>query len=653
MLQLKNISYEIGENTLLKEVELVINPGKRYALIGPNGAGKTTLLRIINSEIKTYTGNITKPKSYKIGYLPQEEVSMGKGSILSAVLEGHQQILKIEQEMQEIHHLLDEKSSEKKNQQEMINHLGKLEHQYSLLGGYEIESQAKKILMGLGFKDEEMFSDLTKFSGGWQMRVYLARILIQSPDLLLLDEPTNHLDITSLEWLEDYLQKFTGSMILVSHDRFFIDRLAQEISEIENGRLTHYSGDYNYYKKQKTLVKEQLIKKAEQVAEERQRLLRFINRFRYKATKAVQVQSRIKMLEKLPEIEIPKERKTIHFKIETPVKSYKEVCTFDDVSFKYSQNWVFENVSFSIYRGEKIALVGDNGEGKTTLTKLLSGQLTPQKGMVQIGKNVHCGYYAQHQIDALNLDKSAIDEVKETAADSLRLKVRDILGIFQISGDDVDKKIKVLSGGEKARVSLAKILLSPVNFLIMDEPTNHLDLYAKEALEKALYDFDGTALLISHDRYFLDKLVTRVFELKNGVLSVYEGNYSDYLYRKKTSLLPDTAEEAKPVSQKPLKKSKEIKRQEAEQRQSISRKRKKLQEKITSLEKNIDELEKEKSELELLMSNPDTFKDEQKSAQTAQRYQELLEILPEIYKEWETHNIEIDNLLASINSDQK
>jgi len=532
-----------------------------------------------------------------------------------------------------------------------VNKLGQLENEFSLLGGYRIEAEAKKILAGLGFKNEDFKRNLEEFSGGWQMRVYLAKILLQKPDLLLLDEPTNHLDFSSLEWLEDYLVSFAGSTIFVSHDRYFIKKLAQEITEIENGILTHYAGDIKFYQNKKSLVKEQLLHKVEQIREEREKLERFINRFRYKNTKAVQVQSRVKRLEKLEVVEIPKEQKKIQFKIDLPVKSYKEVCVCSDVSFKYDQQWVFEYVNFNIYRGEKIALVGDNGEGKTTLTKLIFGHLNPQKGDLKIGQNVKTGYYAQHQIDSLDINNTALKEVSLTVADSLRTKLRDVLGVFQISGDDVEKKIGVLSGGEKARVSLSKILLSPVNFLIMDEPTNHLDTNSREALEDALQSYEGTALLISHDRFFLDKLVSRVFELKDGQLKQYEGNYTDYLHYKKIheqrvgSL--DNTEDIK-TNITSIKISKERKKKEAELRQSISGKRKLLEMQIAQLETEIEQLENEKEEIENQLAKPEIFEDENKSKTINTKYVELQKCLPELYEKWEKIQVDLEQLLESI-----
>jgi len=651
MLQLNNLSYAFADFEILKDLNWVINPGKRIALIGKNGAGKTTLLRIINSTITGYNGNIIKPKEFTIGYLPQEEVVVGKGSLLVATLEGQKKLAEIESEMLQINGLLEDHNIEQSKQTELINKLGQLENKFSLFGGYRIEAEAKKILAGLGFKNEDFKRNLEEFSGGWQMRVYLAKILLQKPDLLLLDEPTNHLDFTSLEWLEDYLVSFEGSTVFVSHDRYFIKKLAQEIAEIENGNLTHYSGNIEFYQNKKSLVKEQLLHKAEHIREEREKLERFINRFRYKNTKAVQVQSRIKRLEKLEVVEIPKEQKKIQFKIDLPVKSYKEVCKSSEVSFKYDQQWVFENVNFNIYRGEKIALVGDNGEGKTTLTKLMSGILNPQKGDLKIGLNVKTGYYAQHQIDSLDINNTALKEVSLTAADSLRTKLRDVLGVFQISGDDVEKKIGVLSGGEKARVSLSKILLSPVNFLIMDEPTNHLDTNSREALEDALQSYEGTALLISHDRFFLDKLVSRVFELKDGQLKQYEGNYTDYLnYKKIHEQRVDSKNNIEETKSKntSVKILKEKKKKEAELRQSISRDRKKLEKQISHLESKIEQLENEKEEIESQLANPEIFKDENKAKTINTRYVELQNNLPELYEKWEKTQIDLEQLLESI-----
>ena len=643
MIQIRNLTYHVAGNTIFSNINWTIHPGKKIALIGPNGAGKTTLLRILTDALASSSGDIIKPRQYTIGYLPQEEVYVGKGTLISAVLEVHAELNEIEAKIHEIR----DRMEVTENQESMLQQLGELEHQYEVQGGYRLESEAKKVLMGLGFSENDFTRHLSEFSGGWQMRAFLARLLLQNPDLLLLDEPTNHLDIQSLEWLESYLINFKGSIIFVSHDRFFIDRLAQEIAELEFQKLIHYAGDYHFYENKKELNRQQLLQKAEEQRQERERLTRFIERFRYKNTKAAQVQSRVKMLEKMERIEIPPEQKNISFKIQTPVKSFKDVCQFQHVSFRYEVPWVLKDLNMSLYRGEKVALVGVNGAGKTTLTKLLAQELTPKNGSVKIGERVSIGYYAQHQVDALNLNNRVSDEVMESADPVLRPYVRDILGTFKLSGDDIQKQISVLSGGEKARVSLAKILASPVNFLIMDEPTNHLDLHSKQALERALNDYDGTLLLISHDRYFLDKLVSRVFELSDCSLREFEGNYSDYL-QKRENEKKAPVDEGEINKDMPKSSRKEQKKLEAEARQKISTMRKELSDKVSHLEQQIDKLEEEKSQIETLMADPDFYKNESEAAKHGKRYQELQQKLPKALSKWESANIKLEELVESL-----
>jgi ATP-binding cassette subfamily F protein 3 len=646
MLQLINISYEIDGVPLFEDIQWTIKPQKRVALIGPNGGGKTTLLRLISGELQLRLGEIVKPKDYQIGYLPQEEISFGRGTVLEEVLEANQILQEMETEKELIQRQLEKKTIEADEQKILANRLGYLEERFHFLGGYSYEALAKKILIGLGFKENEFRDLIETKSGGWRMRVYLARLLLQNPDLLLLDEPTNHLDIESLEWLESYLLDFKGSMIIVSHDRFFIDRLGEEIAELEHGHLNHYPGKYDYFVKEKALRLKQLEQKAEEVRAERERLTQFINRFRYKNTKAPQVQDRIKRLEKLQEVKLPPATKKIQFQITSPVRSYKDVCKINDLGFRYIQDWVFENINLQLFRGEKAALVGANGEGKTTLTKLISGQQKPQQGSLNLGERVSIGYYAQHQIDALNRDNTIYQEVYSTAAENYRVQIRDILGIFKFSGEDIDKNISVLSGGEKARVSLAKILISPVNFLLMDEPTNHLDLDSKRALEKALKNYDGTLLLISHDRYFLDQLVTIVFELKNGHLRRFEGNYSSYLEKKSQSIpiSPSQAEENTSLNRK----DKYQKRLEAEARQKISLQRKLLNEQIEHLESDMEQFEVEKKQIESNLEKPDFYRDQVKAAEIGKRYQELQELIPKLFNEWEIKQDQLDALLLKI-----
>jgi len=655
MLQIRNLSYHIGERALLKEINWVINPGKRVALIGPNGAGKTTLLRIIKGDLEPHDGVMIKPKEYTIGYLPQEEIAVGSGPILAAVLEGHGEILRLEEQIAELHAIL---NTHTEDDEKLLERLGALESRYDALGGYTIENQAKAILTGLGFGEIDYQRPMSEFSGGWRMRVYLARLLLLNPDLLLLDEPTNHLDLPSLEWLESYLLSFAGSMVLVSHDRFFIDRLAQEITELDRGVLTHYSGNYHLYEKQKAESEELLLKQWEAMRDERERQQKFINRFRYKATKAAAVQSRIKMLEKMAEVELPPPPPPrIHFRLRVAGTSYKDVLHIEKLNFRYAGPWVLQDLNLDVYRGQKVALVGVNGAGKTTLTRLIYGELQPESGSIKIGERTTIGYYAQHQVDSLSLDATAYAEVASTTAQSLAPRIRDILGLFQFHGDAVFKPIRVLSGGEKARVSLAKILLSPVNFLIMDEPTNHLDTGAKEALEEALRDYDGTLLLIAHDRYFLDKLVTRVIELREGRLTMYEGNYSDYIAKREADAAraAEAARsaqahltEAAAETPTPARKSKEKKRQEAEARQAISRDRNRLEQTIARIEAEIQAREEKKSTLEAQLANPQSYKNGEFAAQLTRDYTLVKSELEWLVTEWSENQQALEQLLDTL-----
>ena len=645
MHQIKDLHYSIGERKLLSGVSWAIQSGQRVALIGPNGTGKTTLFRIITGEIEPHSGSMLKPKAFNIGYLPQEEITLAGDSVLQTVLEGQKEIAGLGKKIEELHGALD---SSPEDQEKLLSQLGTAEHRYEALGGYRLEAEAKVVLSGLGFSKSDFSRPLADLSGGWRMRAYLSRLLIQKPDMLLLDEPTNHLDLPALEWVEQYLLQFAGSVVVVSHDRFFIDRLVRGIYELDRGQLVYYPGNYHGYEKQKRQREDLLLKKWEEQKEERKRQERFIERFRYKNTKASQVQSRIKMLEKMEEIEIAPPPQRLNFSIAVETTSYKDVLTIEDLSFRYAEEWVLDGLNFFISRGEKAALVGVNGVGKTTLTKLITGQLMPQKGAVVLGKRTQIGYYAQHQVAALNLESTVYDEVSGTAAEAHIPRIREVLGVFQLSGDDVFKKIKVLSGGEKARVSLAKILLSPVNFLLMDEPTNHLDMPSVEALESALSLYKGTLLMISHDRYFLDKLVDRVAELKDGHLEIFSGNYSYYLEKRKAPVEEAAFVDEKVRSESSGKKTKEQKRTEAEARQSVSRRRNHLQWEIDSLEKKIDSLEGAKKELEDKLALPETYKDSSFCVALQKDYAAKKKELQSSYETWEVCRIELEALLSRL-----
>lgn len=650
MIQIQKLNYAIGERRLLDNVDWFVHTGSRFGLIGPNGAGKTTLLRILSAQLQADSGEIQKPRVYTIGYLPQESVTLSGLDILATTLEGLPQIGALETRIHNIQHRLQTNP----NDQDLLNSLGQLEHEFDSLGGYRIEDEAKIILGGLGFRQEDFSRSLAEFSGGWRMRVYLARLLIQHPDLLLLDEPSNHLDLPSLEWLEQYLTKFKGSLIIVSHDRYFLDRLIDSVAELEFGKLTVYTGKYHDYERQKATRQELLLKQYDEQQAELSQKQEFIERFRYKATKAKQVQSQIKKLDKVERIELPTASvQSIRFHIPLERESYKEVLKIKDMSFKYESDWVLQGISFDLYRGQKIALVGLNGAGKTTLTRLINQEFFPQEGLVTLGKRVEIGYYAQHQIDALPLEKTVYDAVADTAATSQRQKLRDVLGTFGFSGDTVEKQIGILSGGEKARVSLAKILLSPVNFLIMDEPTNHLDIRSKEALELALADYQGTLLLIAHDRYFLDKLVSRVVEIQDRSIRVYEGNYSDYTTKRAerataSRSTPQRASTELQASGAGGRKNKEQKRLEAEARQAVSKERNRIENDIEILESDIEKAEAEKSELETRLGDPTNYNQAELAKDLQIRYKNTNRKLADLYAGWETAQARLEVLLEQL-----
>jgi len=645
MLQIQNLHYSIGELEILQGVSWAIKPGKRAALIGPNGTGKTTLFRILCGELKQQKGRIVKPKSYHIGYLPQEEIELDEGTALETVIEGRGEIKVLEKKIYKLHKALESYSD---SQDRVLEELGELEYRYDALEGYNIEAEVKSLLSGLGFSENGFYRPLSELSGGWRMRAYLARLLVQKPDLLLLDEPTNHLDLPSLEWLEQYLLGFKGSIIIVSHDRFFIDRLSQEIYELEHGKLEYYPGDYHFYVRKKEQNQFLHRKKWEEQQLEIKRQEHFIERFRYKATKAAQVQSRVKQLEKMKKIEPPVEKKRFGFSLKVEERSYKDILQIKNMSFRYNKDWILQDFDLHLSRGENVALVGVNGAGKTTLTRLITGQLVPQRGEVHLGKRTKVGYYAQHQVDALDMAATVYDEVASTVADNYIPKIRDALGIFRFSGDDVYKKIEVLSGGEKARVSLVKILISPVNFLIMDEPTNHLDVDSREALEQALSDYDGTLLIISHDRYFLDKLVTRVIELDEKHIEEYAGNYSYYMEKRKR--IPDSLYvQSKKKSVEPgVKKTKEQKRLEAQARQAVSIKRNQIEKDITRIEDEINKLELRKSEIESVMCRPETNKEGKLMVSLQKELTDINNKLQEYHSQWKEDRLALDQLLNKI-----
>ena len=523
MIYLQNLHKQFGSKIILKNINFHLRPGERVGLVGENGTGKTTLFRIMMNTESSDSGKIVFRKGAQAATLEQE-LNPYSGSVLERVISGNHSLQVIRRKMDD----LEKKMCSKPTSEAATSHYGKLQHQFEQLNGYELEPRACAILSGLGFSNDKLKKPLNEFSGGWRMRVEMARLLLQNPDILLLDEPTNHFDLKSVEWLEGFLKKYDGSLLLISHDRRFLNNLVTRIVELDRGVLTSYSGDYNDFERLKKEREAQLVSESMNQQKRISEIERFIERFRAKNTKATQVQSRIKMLNKMERIETMTDIKTVGFRFPQPVRTGRISMELEKIEKSYGNNIVYQNFSIRIERGWKVALVGENGAGKSTLIKLLAGIVPHDSGQIQLGHNVTRSYYAQHQADTLDPKKTVLESIDELSHNLLRTQIRTILGSFLFSGDDVNKKISVLSGGERSRLSLARMLASPSSLLLLDEPTNHLDMRSCEVLSAALADYEGTLCVISHDRFFLDGFVNRVWEIKQGSVSEYIGNYSDY-----------------------------------------------------------------------------------------------------------------------------
>ena len=532
MIQLANAGKRFGHKLLFENVDWLITPQDRIGLVGANGTGKSTVMKILAGLETLDYGSITIAKGISAGYLPQDGLTLAGQTVFAECMSVFDELRAMEQEMEGLTRSMAELSHESPAYSQVADRYHRLEHEFQTRDGYAIEAKVGTVLTGLGFRKEDWTRLTDEFSGGWQMRLALAKLLLQQPNLLLLDEPTNHLDLEARNWLEEYLDAYPCAFVLISHDRYFLDVTVKKTVEIWNKQVFFYTGNYDKYLAEKTQRREQL-EAAYRIQRERiEQLEAFISRFRYQATKAKQVQSRIKELEKMERIEIPMEEKTIHFSFPQPKPSGRIVAEFKNVAKSYGPKEVFRNVNFMIERGDRVALVGGNGAGKSTLIKLLAGIEPLSAGEYKPGHNVDTDYFAQDQYKELNQDARILDDISDLSARSTQTELRSLLGCFLFQADDVFKRIGVLSGGERGRYALLRLLLHPANFLLLDEPTNHLDMRAKDVLLEALAAYSGTVVLVSHDRYFIDKLSTRVFEVGDGRVEVYPGNYEDYLWRK-------------------------------------------------------------------------------------------------------------------------
>ncbi|MFA6925082.1 MAG: ABC-F family ATP-binding cassette domain-containing protein [Bacteroidales bacterium] len=622
MISVNNLSVHFGADILFDNVSFSINKKDRIGLVGKNGAGKTTLLKIISGLQKPSEGNIAIPLDVTIGYLPQEMLITGDKSIYEETLSAFEE----EQNLKKIIKELTEEISTRKDHNsaeylDLIHQLDEANNRFQLIGGNNIDENIEKVILGLGFLRKDFERNIKEFSGGWQMRIEIAKLLLKKHDVLLLDEPTNHLDIESIQWLEEYLDNYDGAVVLVSHDRTLLDNVTKRTVEISLGKVYDYKAPYSkYVELRKERMQSQIAaynnqQKQIEVTE------KFIERFRYKATKSVQVQSRIKMLKKIDRIEIDEEDKSgIHIKFPPAPRSGKVVVNAENLSKKYNEKEVLQNLEFHIDAGEKIAFVGKNGEGKTTLSRIIVGELE-HEGICNIGYNVSIGYYAQNQSDFLNMNKTVLETIDDVAVGDIRTKIREILGSFLFSDDDVYKKVKILSGGEKSRLALAKLLLTPVNLLVLDEPTNHLDMRSKDILKQALQKYDGTLIIVSHDRYFLGGLTSKVFEFKNKSVRQYIGNIHDFLKSRKIETLRQLEISSKNKENK-IENISENKLKYEEKKQ-LEKDLRKLNSQILKSEKRIEELEKEIKILEEKLIEPDILIEHEKQKEIFIRIDEM------------------------------
>jgi len=645
MISVDQLVVSFGGFDLFKGISFLITQKDRIGLTGKNGAGKSTLLKIIAGKQNPSEGSISAPKDVRIGYLPQHMVVSNTKTVFEETRKAFDEILSMKNEIDRLNHeIATREDYESDSYMNLIHRVTDLNDHYLMFGGNNMEAEIEQTLKGLGFERKDFTRQTSEFSGGWRMRIELAKILLQKPDVFLLDEPTNHLDIESIQWLEDFLSSYSGAVVLVSHDRAFLDNVTNRTVEISLGKIYDYKANYSKYLELRKEHKETQMaayRNQQKLIEETEQ---FIERFRYKATKAVQVQSRSKMLEKLERIEVEEEDNSrLNIKFPPAIRSGTVVVDCKHLSKSYGNFEVLNDIDLTIERGEKVAFVGKNGEGKTTLARVILSELD-HTGELKIGHNVKVGYFAQNQAQLMDESLTVLETIDEIAVGDVRTKIRDILGAFMFSGEDVDKKVKVLSGGERTRLAMIRLMLEPVNFLVMDEPTNHLDMRSKEMLKNALAEYDGTVLVVSHDREFLDGLVNCVYEFKNRKVKQHLGGIYDFLQKKKLESLKEL--EQKPANSQTVVKEEKV--APVEENKLSYEERKEINKSITRLEKLIEQSENEVARLEeeiaamdKKMADPDNLND----PSVYEQYEKLKRDLETVMEQWAESTDEHEQLL--------
>tara|TARA_R110002096_G_scaffold220531_4_gene409101 strand:- start:1326 stop:3245 length:1920 start_codon:yes stop_codon:yes gene_type:complete len=637
MLSINNLSYYIGGRPLYENASLHVKPKDKIGLVGLNGTGKSTLLKIIYGDLQPSSGEIQKAKDCSVGFLNQDLLSyQSEDSILDVALEAFKETLTLQEEIDKVL-----KAMETDYSDEIIQKLANLQERFEALEGYTIKAKAEEVLEGIGFQTADLSRPLKTFSGGWRMRVMLAKLLLEKPSLLMLDEPTNHLDLPSIQWVENYLKSYEGAVIVVSHDQTFLNNSTETTVEVSRGNLTSYAGNYAFYKKEK-VEREEIQQNA---YENQQQMIkqteRFIERFRAKATKSNQVQSRVKALDRLDKIsEVEKDEVSVNFKFTFSQKSGRDVIVLEDVSKAFGDLQILKNTTARIERGDKIALIGANGKGKSTVLRIINGS-EPIEGKREEGYNLVKAFFAQHQLEALGINNEILQEMSQAGSRKSETELRNVLGCFLFTNEDVFKKIKVLSGGEKSRVALAKTLISEANFLLLDEPTNHLDIQSVNILIQALQQYEGTFVTVSHDRLFIKGVANKIWYIEDEQIKVYPGTYDEYVYWRANQ----AEKEVKPQAivkkaPKPLPKSSAAKQDDHAQKKALKEKEKSLE----SLEQQITALEKKKTDIEHELAQPSVYEDEVKLQQLNEKYSKIQKEEIVLNQKWEALAEQIETM---------